>query len=375
MPHALDQTAAEELQLLRSQKETLCVSIIVPTHRLSPDRRTDELHIKKAVQRTADQLYKSYPKKAEVLLASINRLVESIDFTHNQEGLGLFVSNKLQFIVHYPFPVAPKIAIGKRFELKDTLYKSTCAFPYFVLHLGKTKASLYYGQFHHLEEVQDENFPYKFTDDYEYAHPTHATSYSGQGLLKGFEKDKSALQKVRQQSFLSKVDGQLKGYLTEDAVLLLCGSKRNTSLFMDHSQLTAKVVGIINGNYSHFSTKELSDVVAPTIKASIKEKMQLEVKQFKERRGQGVITKDLPLIEQAIKEGRGLKLLVEKDYLFREMPALDDRRRAPLRAFNLIGNSLDEDLIENMLDQQEQVVILEKNMLKGYGHISLITRY
>ena len=41
-------TLQKSVKTLRNERGNICVSVIVPTHRTSPDRRTDQLNTKKS---------------------------------------------------------------------------------------------------------------------------------------------------------------------------------------------------------------------------------------------------------------------------------------------------------------------------------------
>ena len=81
----------EELALMQKQRG-ICISIIVPTHRLSPERRGDHLEMEKAINKAKEYLHYKYTKEqVKPLLQSLDELFHQIDFDHNAEGLGLFV--------------------------------------------------------------------------------------------------------------------------------------------------------------------------------------------------------------------------------------------------------------------------------------------
>lgn len=48
---------ADEHPLLHNEKENVCISVIVPTHRLSPGRRTDPLQLVKAIRQAKEPVF------------------------------------------------------------------------------------------------------------------------------------------------------------------------------------------------------------------------------------------------------------------------------------------------------------------------------
>ena len=140
-------TLQKSVKTLRNEKGNICVSVIVPTHRTSPDRRTDQLNTKKAIEKAERLMNTKYP--ADIVSSFTNRLHElflQIDFAHNEDGLGLFVSSNIQLQVSFPFPVKEKIVVGDSFEIRDVLYKENFSDPYYVLLLTEQGARLFYGR-------------------------------------------------------------------------------------------------------------------------------------------------------------------------------------------------------------------------------------
>lgn len=365
----------EELDLLRGQKGHTCVSIVVPTHRGQVDRNTDQLYVAHAVQRAEDLLHLWHPQEAGDLVKAIRELAASIDFNRTKEGLGLFVSDEVQLLVDYPFRVSRKIVVDKKFETRDLLYKAAYSYPYFVLLLEAEKASLFFGMLQHLEEVSDQNFPCLAGDDYDYQHPVRGASYHTHAHLKSFEADEAELQKIRYHTFLSNVDDLLSDYLMGAARLVLCGQRTHTAAFLNQSRHDARILSVLNGDYGKLSTPELSGLIAPIIEASLEERMKDEVNKLSEMAGEGMAETGFENVRQAIADGRGYKLLVEKEYPYSDTPYSEKLPHIRIEPYGNGTTDAVEELIDLMLGKKGQVLLVEKDMLKAYGHIALITRY
>lgn len=365
----------EELNLLRGQKGHTCVSIIVPTHKGQADRKTNELYIAHAIHRAEDLLHIWHPQEAEDLIRAIHELATSIDFDHPQESLGLFVSDEVQLIVDYPFRVSRKIVVDKKFETRDLLHKAAYSYPYYVLHLEEAKASLYYGVLQHLEEVEDQNFPCTAEDDYDYQHPVRETSYFTHAQLKSFEEDKGEYQRVRYRTFLSNVNDLLSDYLMGNVRLILSGQRIYTDAFLNQSPHDARVLSVLNGDYGKLTTRQLSELVAPIIEASLEERMKDEINKLAEMAGEGMAETGYENVRQAIFDGRGYKLLVEKEYPYSDTPYTEKVPYIRIEHYGNASTDAVEELIDLVLDKKGQVLLVDKDMLKAYGHIALITRY
>lgn len=365
----------EELDMLRGQKGHTCVSIIVPTHKGQADQKTDELYTAHAVQRAGDLLHLWHPQEADALISSIHELFAAVDFSRTHEGLGLFVSDEVQLIVDFPFRVSRKVIVDKKFETRDLFYKVAFSYPYYVLHLQEEKASLYYGVLQHIEEVRDQNFPCLAMDDFDYLHPVRGSSFTTHAHLKSFGDDQSELQRARYRTFLTNVNDLLSDYLTGNARLILCGRKPYTAAFLNQSPHDARIIAVLNGDYSKVTILQLSELVAPIIEASLQEKMRDEISKLDEMTGHGLAETGFENVRQAITDGRGYKLLVEKDYPYSDTPYSEKLPHVPIEQYGNAPTDAVEELIDMMLDKKGQVLLVEKDMLKAYGHIALITRY
>lgn len=104
---------AGNLAVLLKEKSNICISIIAPTNRTSPDRRTNAAQLEKIIQRAKDELQNQYADTAITpLIQAIDDLFKQIDFMHNSAGIGLFVSPTVKTLIHFFFPVRDKVLIG-----------------------------------------------------------------------------------------------------------------------------------------------------------------------------------------------------------------------------------------------------------------------
>jgi Bacterial archaeo-eukaryotic release factor family 3 len=199
-----------EFTRLYDETGKICVSIIIPTHKLSPERQADKVSISRAIEKAGKMLKEKFGVyNLEPVIQSMNDLYNEIDFDHNEEGLGLFVSETNRLMVKFPFPVVEKVIIGNHFEIRDLLIAEKYNTPYLVLHFNEQGAKLYHGQMAHLKEVKDDYFPAKYVDDYEYNLPGKASFHYGSSVVEQFDKDKSVQEAIHFKNFLQKTDKKL----------------------------------------------------------------------------------------------------------------------------------------------------------------------
>jgi len=368
-----------DLSLLLKEKGNICISIIAPTHRLSPERRTDPLQLEKTIQQTKVYLETRYAgKNTAPLIQAIDELFNQIDFTHNTQGIGLFVSEHVKKLVHFFFPVKEKMVIGDSFDLNDLLYESYFNIPYTVLLLSEKEVKLFNGRLNALTEIKDEHFPRLHKSDYEYSRPTRGSSYVGHAFVKEFEKDKSIMEEIRNEMFFRETDHLLKEYLTEAKPLIVAGDNKILSAFRSITAHEQDIACTIPGNYLLVNETELSTLTWKAMKLFLDNKKEKLVTDFREKVGEGLGITGIQNIWKAVMEGRCFKLLVEigfsttgyvrntNDYELFLQPPKEPHKALP----NVVNN-----LIEMVLAKNGEVIIMETDALKEFGRLALITRY
>ncbi len=376
---SLNLTGEELVMLMQKERGKICISIIVPSHKLSPERRVDRKQVERAVLQAKEELLHSYMKEEiKPLQRSLDELFSQIDFNHNTPGIGLFVSPVVRQLVHFFFPVKEKVVIGPSFEIRDILYQTNYAVRYFTLMLSEKEARLFGGRLNSLLEITDHNFPKKYVDDYIYAHPARDSSYDGNAFVRAFEKDKSQLEEIRYQHFAGEVGDVLKDYLMNDTPLILAGAKKDLSYFKTATHNRLYVIGEIPGNYFYSGVTELGELSWEVLKPFLDQARQKLVREFEEKIGQGLGVTGMTEIWRAAEEGRGLDLLVEKDFSQPGFIANSNPGHLylspPKESHRILADAVD-DLIECVLEKNGRVTFLENDSFTDYKGIALITRY
>ena len=368
----------EDLLMLQKAKGNICISVIVPTHRTSPDRRVDKPEVEEAIDKAKQLLQIKYPEKdIKPLLQSLDDQLEAIDFVHNTEGIGLYISPGVKVIVHFPFPVEEKIMVDNNFEIRDLLYKLNYDQPYYVLMLTEKEAKLFEGSWNNLSEIKGDHWPWKYEDEYVYSKPARSSSFAGQAHVKIFEKDKTELEHIRFTNFFREIDKKLNDYLMNNTPLIILAPERENSLFEKISMHRKNIIHKIHGSYGYENLKSISDIVWPGMYEHLQTERKQLINEFKEMIGEHRGISGIQSVWEATKEGKALKLLVEKDYRCPGFVTENDYNlylRPPNATHKTLPDAVDE-LIETVLQKNGKVYFTDNDWLKDYGRIALITRY
>lgn len=364
-----------EIRSLIQENNEWCVSILIPTSRTSPDRRVDTEVLKKSINHSKFLLSKkNLPIGVyDTMADSIDKLATQVDPVHASEGLGLFVSPDIARLVHFPFPIKEKVIVDKTFETRDLYFLEQFSKPYYVLKLTKNEANLFLLETGTVaREITNNHFPIRNSNEYEYARPSIGTSFGY--ARKGFEKDKSMLNKTRQEPFFREVQQNVLSY-AKSTDLLITGSKTVLSNFESVNDNRLKIKAKIIGSF-----KERNDLFArarATYFECKHQEIQSLIDSLDELAGMKKVASGIREVWAAAKAGKGDVLLVEKD--FRKVGYILQSGEqvslsVPLSKHETIPDLVDH-VIETINDKGGRVVFTEDHQLEKLDHIALILRY
>jgi hypothetical protein len=370
---------SKDIQILLHEKSDTCISIIMPTHRLSPTRRTDPVELNNIIQGVKSELLNKYDEAtiAPIIMA-MDELYEQIDFIYNSEGIGIFVSGHVKKITLFFFPVKERVTIAQSFDIRDLLYESYYNIPYVVLLLSQKETRLYNGRLNTLTEITDMHFPQKNEVEYEYSRYTRGNSNVGYSFVKEFEKDKSIMEETKLKNFFRETDKLLNSYLNNGTPLIVAGENKELSCFRHVTTHEQNIACNIPGNYATYNEHELGALTCKAMKLFQDNNKEKLVSNFKEKTGEGLGLTGLDNIWKAVQEGRGYRLLVEKDFsITGYLPNNDEYDmllHEPKEPHEILPNAVNS-LIKQVLEKNGEVIMVENDVLRDHRRMALITRY
>ncbi|NCR42200.1 MAG: hypothetical protein GPJ21_21675 [Microcystis aeruginosa W13-11] len=353
----------QELKKLQSLTQIPALSILLPTHRTSPDNKQDPILVKNLVDEAKRRLSEEFSKREiEPLFDRLDSLVAEIDYPYTLDGLALYISPDIAKLYNLPFSVQARVVIDKTFATRDLVYGLHREQPYWLLLLSQGSTRLISGTGETLEEIRDRNFPLEMTGP-------------GATAPLPFDADTSYLDD-RIRRFFQQVDNALGEYVDDSSSLIVGGVVRQISFFQEVSQYTSAIVGTLTGNFDKTSLSELMPQVLP-IMQSVRQTQKTEALQALDAAvsAQKVIS-TLGEVWRLAQEGRGQLLLVEKNY---HVPAVLGENGDLVLVENVGGTEVIDDavdeIIEAVLAKGGRVALVEEDSLKDYQKIALILRY
>lgn len=353
-----------DLKQLQSLSNVPALSILLPTHRTSPDNKRDPIQVKNLVDEAIERLSEEFSnRELEPLLKRLETLVSEIDYPHTLDGLALFVSHDFGKLYYLPFSVPARVVIDKTFATRDLVYglhRNQC---YWVFLLSQASTRLLAGTGETLEEVQDENFPMPMTGP----GATSPTPYHSD----------SSYVDDRHRRFFQEVDRAFTPYTDDESLPLIVGGVvRQISFFQEVSQYTPSIAGTISGNFDKATVSELTPQVWPIVQ-SVREEQQADALQSLDAAmGTQTVVSTIGEAWRLANEGRGKLLLVEKNY---HVPAIltEDGQFELVEQVGgteVIDDAVDE-IIEAVLAKGGNVAIVDDGTLSIHQRIALILRY
>jgi len=353
-----------DLKQLQSLIKIPALSILLPTHRTSPDNKQDPIRVKNLVDEAKERLAAEFSKRElEPLLDRLDTLVSEIDYPYTLDGLALYVSHDFAKLYNLPFPVPARVVIDQTFATRDLVYGMHRAQRYWVLLLSQASTRLLAGTGETLEEVQDENFPMQMTGP-------------GATAPVPYDADSSYVDD-RHRRFFQQVDRAFSRYAEDETLPIVVGGvDRQISFFREVSQHASSIAGSLTGNFDKAAIHEVAPQ-AWEIMQSVRKEQQADALRSLDNAmsAQAVVS----TIEEAWKlanEGRGKLLLVEKNYHVPAILTEDGTFKLVEEAggTEVMDDAVDE-VIESVLAMGGDVAIVDDEALSNHQRIALTLRY
>lgn len=358
----------------------ICLSVLLPTYKLSPERMQNVEIVRKAIARSKNLLANNplSAPHAHTMTDALESLVKRFDPIHSGKGLGLFVSDSgIAEIVLFPFPVQERIIIDQSFETRDLLYLEQYLAPFHLIVLTRNSLRLFERRADDFVEIENERFPFEFEDEYEYARPSIGTSFGY--ARKGYEKDKSMMRKTRLQRMFEETVPHLKAFFAKapDYPLLVAGTREHVSQFSALKEVEGRVSEFVIGTFDDDNLQQLRTRAEAAFLSYQETEIDHMISQLREKDGNGRVAKGIQEVWEAAQTDKGLRLLVERDYAVpsyrvRGNPTL--HLHVPSKPYTVVPDAVDE-IIEQVVRKRGTVVFASPGQLHDFFHIAMELRY
>ena len=355
----------QDILELQSHRSHPSLSILLPTHRTSPDNKRDPILLKNLVTEATDRLVALLGKRdAAPMIRKLEGQMAAIDLRHTLDGMAIFVSAEHAGVYLLPVTLSPRVVIDDTFATRDLVLALNRSPRYWVLALSEQPTRLFEGVRDTLVEVQGGDFPM-----------VHTGPGGSQALPEMTDKSKIEAEYHRQ--FFRRVDQALAAYTKADPLpICVVGVERWLAYFQNVND-RKDIVATVTGNHDQTPPRELGKLVWPVVADALSVKRRRALDALDAAIGAQRFASGLGEAWRRAQEGRGELLLVEQDY--HQAARLDEATNqlhlvTPDDADANMADAVD-DLIELVLAKQGDVVFIDNGALEGHGRVTLTLRY
>lgn len=350
--------------------KSVCISIIVPLHKQLPQRNQNKLMVKNAINEAKDKLragFKEYDSKG--LIEKLDQIQSMETFTNGSGGVGLFVSDGVSKMVHFPFEVKRKVIVDFSFEVRDLIFANHRRLDFFVLALSNNKTRLFKSLKTGIEEIVNEKFPLSYEEQFQYPDrqkPKVSGSYGS---------EESTIREERQKNFYRHLDKLLAPHFKNNSwPVMLLGVEDQQTLFKKVSQFKDKIAIDLKGNFDRFSSGEIAKKINPEVQTLLGQKDDEVVNKLEKLLAADKITAGIEKVWKETDNG-GKTLILEKDYS--QSGYLNQKSgRLSLNAQTgedwLKISDLVDDVIELISNGNGKIVFVGNGKLKKFQKIAMV---
>jgi hypothetical protein len=342
-----------------------CITIILNTHRTSPDNKKDPLKLKNLIKEAEQRLFADETKRdAKALVQRLLELESKIDHNYNLESLILFVNEDIAEYTRLPIAVENRVVIDHTFATRDLVRSLHIETNYYVLVLSQQKVRL-------IEAFNDkvvaeignpfpiENKQFYSTSKVKLSNASKQTNL----IAEFFNRIDKEVNKIRKENPLPVLICTEQGNYHE--YLKIADQKQSIfDTFLNKNRIDEKAHAII--------TEAWKIVQEYTVKNNNAKKAEL-LKAV----GQNKFLSDTNEIWQAIKQGRIQTLFIEQGNF---QPATWENGKIQyvsddVRDKKEVVDDIYDELIEVNMSYGGDVVFLPKGELTKFNGFGAITRY
>ena len=342
-----------------------CVTIILNTHRTSPDNKKDRLTLKNLIKEAEERLYANENKRhAKQLVERLINLESKIDHSQNLESLILFVNEEIAEYIHLPIAVEDRVVINHTFATRDLVRALHFESNYYVLVLSQQKVRL-------IEAFND-----KVVNEVGSPFPIENTQF--------YSTNKAELSNASRQTsliaeFFNRIDKGVNKIRKENPLpLLICTEESNYYEYLkiaDQKQSVYRTY--LNKNRVDEKAHHIIAGAWNIVKEYTTEQNNVQKAELQKAVSQNKFLSDTNDIWQAIKQGRVQTLFIE---LGNFQPAVWENDQIQyvsddLRNKKEVVDDIYDELIEVNMNHGGDVVFLPKGELTEFSGFGAITRY
>lgn len=296
-------TKTEFVQMLNEIMQVegpVCASFFIPTHEVGGEWRGDRIQLKNLIQeaeKTLDEMGLSEDDIDKLLEPARAMLQDESTWAEMRDGLSIFSSTEMNYVLRLPFNVEPQVVIGDRFHIKPTLPWLTRNGQFYILTLSQNRLRLLECDPVGCEVIDLGPTPTSMQEALKYDDPErrlslHTTEKQGDrvpsgdpavfhGHGVGSDNDEARLRRY----FHIAADG-VEDYLAgKHAPLLLYGVEENVAVYREISKYPHVLEETLSGNPDEMESAQIADEASDHMRSYHERQKAKALERFNNHRG------------------------------------------------------------------------------------------
>ena len=341
-----------------------CVSILLNTHRTSPESQQDVIQLKNLLREAESKLAKAYDSEfAQSIADKLEELTSELNHLYNLDSMAVFVNGEIAEVVRMAIPVRDRVEVGTNFVVRDLIRAANESARYYVLVLSRKQARMI--------EAYNANPVRESFDGFPMINEVIETDTHKLTMATGTDNII--------ENFFRHVDNEVSRVLNRDRLpLVVATEERNYHHYMKVATHTKDVVAHLNQNRDEVEARLIVADCWPLVHQKVLERNTNRVEDLRKAVSSGNFMSDLNDISRALLEGRGRTLYVKADY-YQPGVMKEDRIELLNSIEETNGDALIDDIVDRLvfrsIDFGGDVVFVDGDQLENFEGVALVTRY
>jgi len=348
---------------IKSIQTNPAVTIYMNTNRTFPENNQDSIKLKNLISEAEKRLIREEGKNEAVqIINKLKDFASEINHNYNLDSLIVFVSSDFFEFIRLPVKVKDNVIIDDKFATKILIRSMLQTENYYIICISRKIVRLIDAiNDTVVAEINDGTFPFR-NDSY----------IDSDDIRKAWASTNDNLVK----EFFNKADKLFQNYYLKNPMpLVIAGDVRNISFYNEIANKKEIIIGHIEGSFDNNKANEIVKQTSEVINKYILDKQENAIEELAAAKKEQKLLVDLKDIYLAAKEGKGLKLLVEKNYF---QPAIVENNVLILKddpAEPGVTDDIINEIIDFVIQFGGSVMFLQIDQMKDYNKIALVTRY
>jgi hypothetical protein len=274
----MDIITKEDLKILSEITSDVCISFFLPTHRTGNETEQDPIRFKNLLREVEKRLLEKgirRPDVENILKPAENLLQKSGFWSHQSDGLAVYISPERFQTYRLPISLDELIVISNGFHLKPLLPFFARDGHFYILALSQNQVRLLEGTRHTVDEVNVEEVIPSMAEAMQFERYYNDVQFrTGSSPSQGGEStgmfhghDPSDDDKNRILRWFQKIDDELSTFFSvEQSPVILAGVDYLFPIYKEANSFPHIVEEGISGNPEELSAKELHEKAWPVIR-------------------------------------------------------------------------------------------------------------